>query len=105
AQRMQAAHAERRATRAAELFVKVLGRYAGDLALIQLPFGGIFLCGGLARAFAPHYGPMGFADAFRDKGRFSTFMDQFPVQIVTDDNAALQGCASYLDELALRTKH
>ncbi|MDG1456987.1 MAG: glucokinase [Pseudoprimorskyibacter sp.] len=89
-----------RSTRAAALFVRMLGMYAGDLALIQLPFGGIFLCGGLARAFAPYYGPMGFENAFCAKGRFSSFMSQFPVHIVTDDNAALQGCAGYLAEMS-----
>ena len=92
-------HADRSA-RAAALFVRILGMYAGDLALIQLPFGGIYLCGGLARAFAPYYGPMGFGPAFCAKGRFSDFMTQFPVHIVTDDNAALQGCAGYLAEMA-----
>ncbi|WP_145103116.1 glucokinase [Cereibacter sediminicola] len=81
---------------AAELFARILGAEAGNLALIHLPFGGIFLCGGVARAFAAHLGPMGFADSFRDKGRFSAFMDDFPVCIVEDDYAALTGCATHL---------
>lgn len=84
------------ATEAARLFTRLLGAVAGDLALIHLPFGGVYLCGGVARAFAAHLGPMGFAAAFRDKGRFSGFMADFPVWLVEDDYAALTGCAVHL---------
>ncbi|MGP3696486.1 glucokinase [Rhodobacter sp. NSM] len=84
------------AREAAALFARLLGAEAGNLALIHLPFGGIFLCGGVARAFSEHLGPMGFTENFRDKGRFSGFMDAFPVCIVEDDYAALTGCAAFL---------
>jgi glucokinase len=81
-------------------FVRLLGAVAGDLALIHLPFGGIWLAGGVARAFAPHLGPFGFDAAFRDKGRFGAFMEDFPVAVIEDDFAALEGCAAYLEGLA-----
>ncbi|EIE50655.1 glucokinase [Salipiger aestuarii] len=87
-----------RALRAVETFSKLLGRVCGDLALTTLPFGGIFLIGGVARHFGPHLVTHGFADGFRDKGRFSAFMDQFPVHLLTDDYAALTGCACHLSE-------
>jgi len=81
------------------LFVQVMGHVIGDLALSHLPFGGIFLVGGVARAFAPWLETFGFGEAFRAKGRFSGFMEQFGVQVVTDDYAALTGCASHLAKL------
>ncbi|MCU4653591.1 glucokinase [Roseibacterium sp. SDUM158016] len=81
------------------LFVRVMGAVAGDLALGHLPFAGIYFVGGVARAFAPWLDELGFAEAFRSKGRFSTFMEQFGVQVVTDDYAALTGCASHLSRL------
>lgn len=84
------------ATETARLFTRLLGAVAGDLALIHLPFGGVYLCGGVARAFGAHLGPMGFAAAFRDKGRFAGFMADFPVWLVEDDYAALTGCAVHL---------
>lgn len=93
-----------RATRAARVFVRLLGAVSGDLALTTLPFGGVWLVGGLARAFAPHLDQYGFVQAFRDKGRFSGFMEQFGVGVVEDDNAALTGCASHLAGL-LRVGH
>jgi len=84
------------AAAAAEVFVRMLGTVAGNLALIQLPFGGIYLVGGVARAFAPWLDRFGFATAFRDKGRFAGFMGNFGVGVVEDDYAALTGCAAYL---------
>ena len=88
-----------RATEAVELFSRMLGTVCGNLALIQLPFGGVYLVGGVARAFAPYLGQFGFADAFRDKGRFAGFMSNFSVSVVTDDYAALTGSAAHLAAL------
>ncbi|SFR50639.1 glucokinase [Litoreibacter janthinus] len=85
-----------RAREAAEMFVRMLGTVAGNLALIHLPFGGIFFSGGVARAFSRHFASLGFADAFRDKGRFAGFMGNFEVCVIEDDFAALTGCANYL---------
>ena len=88
------------AAEAAQVFVRMLGTVAGNLALIHLPFGGIYLAGGVARAFAPHLDRFGFADSFRDKGRFAGFMQNFGVSVIEDDFAALAGCASHLAALA-----
>lgn len=85
------------AERTGQAFVRLLGTVSGDLALVHLPFGGVYLCGGVARAFTPHLDRMGFAEAFRDKGRFASFMTAFPVQVIEDDFAALTGCAVYLE--------
>ncbi|MDX8353464.1 glucokinase [Cognatiyoonia sp. IB215182] len=85
-----------RAVAAARLFTRILGTVCGNLSLIQLPFGGVYLVGGVARAFAPHLSQFGFAEAFRDKGRFAGFMGNFAVHVVEDDYAALIGCAAHL---------
>ncbi|MEL6572932.1 MAG: ROK family protein [Pseudomonadota bacterium] len=78
------------------LCVEILGGVTGNLALTHLPFGGIYLVGGVARAFAPFLTDFGFGEAFRDKGRFASFMDDFAVNVVTDDYAALTGCAAHM---------
>ena len=80
----------------ARLYVHLLGAELGNLALIHLPFGGLYLIGGVARAMTPYMQEMGLAQSFRDKGRFGSFMDSFSVQVVEDDFAALTGCAAYL---------
>ncbi len=78
------------------LFTRLLGRVAGDLALVHLPYGGLYLVGGVARAFTPYLTAATFGAAFRDKGRFSDFLDDFPVRVIEDDYAALEGCAAHL---------
>lgn len=83
---------------ATELFVRLLGTVTGNLSLIHLPFGGVYLVGGVSRAVQPYMERFDFAGAFRDKGRFGAFMSQFPVSLVTDDDAALVGGALYLHQ-------
>ncbi len=84
------------AVETARLYTRILGNVLGDLALIHLPFGGIYLIGGMARAMTPYFGTMGLQTAFRDKGRFSGFLEGFALAVVEDDFAALTGCAAYL---------
>ncbi len=84
------------AVEAARLYIHVLGGYLGNLALTHLPYGGIFLIGGMSRAMTPYFEPLGLAASLNDQGRFSDFLRGFPVWVVEDDFAALTGCASYL---------
>ncbi len=81
------------------LFSTLFARVCGNLALTYLPFGGIYLVGGVARAFAPLLNNFGFTEEFRDKGRFSDFLGQFGVDVIEDDYAALTGSAAYLTNL------
>jgi len=80
-------------------FIRALGAVVGNLALTTLPFGGIYLVGGVSRAVSPYLKDCGFEAAFCNKGRFSDFMEQFRVYVVDDDYAALLGMAALLDEL------
>ncbi|MEM8630233.1 MAG: ROK family protein [Pseudomonadota bacterium] len=84
------------ATAAARTFTRLLGTVAGNLALGYLPFGGVYLVGGVARAFSDHLAQYDFAGAFRDKGRFAGFMQNFSVAVIEDDFAALTGCAAHM---------
>ena len=67
----------------------------GDLALIHLPWGGMYLIGGLARAIEPFLAAHGFEAGLKDKGRFSDLIGEFPIHLVEDDFSALTGCAEY----------
>jgi len=82
-----------------KLCIGLLGTTAGDLALSHLPLGGVYLIGGVARALMPFLSPCGFTESFTDKGRFSDYMTKFPVHVVSDDFAALTGCARHLNSL------
>jgi len=87
------------AEEAGRIFVRCLGKVAGNLALNFLPMGGLYFCGGVARATAPHFDRFGFAEAFREKGRFSSYMSDFSGWLIEDDYAALTGCGIYLNGL------
>ncbi|GAA4173787.1 glucokinase [Shinella granuli] len=95
--RLAVARADRDCEQAGHTFMRLLGRVCGDLALAYLPFSGVYLSGGVSRAFA---GPLvqdpTFLDAFRAKGRQTDFMERFPVHLLLDDRTALQGCAEWL---------
>jgi glucokinase len=84
------------ATHAARLYVRILGQALADLALIHLPYGGIFLIGGMARALTPHFDAFGLTPTFRDARRVDLLQKDFSVTVVEDDFAALTGCAAYL---------
>lgn len=85
------------ASEAADYFLRFLGRVAGDLALAFLPFGGIYLSGGVTRAVAPLIGSTAtFIEAFRAKGRQTELMASFPISLLLDDRAALSGCAEWM---------
>lgn len=78
------------------LYTRLLGRALADLALIHLPFGGIWLIGGTARAIAPHLAGFGLERHFRAMGRYAPLMEAFSIHLIEDDYAALSGCAAWL---------
>ncbi len=89
--------ADDQARQTAALYAQIMGRVLASLALIHLPYGGIYLIGGVARAMAPHLTALGMAESFAEMGRMSAEMAAFSVHLVTDDYAALTGCAAYLE--------
>ena len=84
------------AAHAARLYVQILGQTLADLALIHLPYGGIYLIGGMSRALTPHFAAFGLEAAFRQPRRVDLLTSAFSVTVVEDDFAALTGCAAYL---------
>ena len=91
------AEPEGRAAEATRHFVRILGTVTGDLSLVHLPFGGVFLVGGVVRALAPRLQALGFTQAMHDKGRFSGLVADFAVHVIEDDYAALRGAARHMD--------
>jgi glucokinase len=87
------------ATHAARLYIHILGQMLADLALIHLPYGGIYLIGGMARAMTPHFASFGLEKAFRQARRVDLLEKDFSVTVVEDDYAALTGCAAYLQNV------
>jgi glucokinase len=79
------------AARAVDLFVRVYGSEAGNLALKTLPTGGVFIGGGIAAKLADRLARGAFIEAFADKGRFRPLLERIPVAIVLDSQIGLAG--------------
>lgn len=77
-------------------YIRILGQELGNLAMIHLPYGGIYLIGGMSRAMAPMFAEMDLTAHFHDKGRMRHIVQDCAITIVEDDFAALTGCAVYL---------
>jgi glucokinase len=82
--------------KALELFVSVLGAVAGNLALIGLTYGGIYLGGGIVPKILPFLMKKNFLGSFVNKGRFRELLKTIPVYVILNDQAALLGAAVHL---------
>ncbi len=88
------------AVHAARIYIHILGQMLADQALIHLPYGGIYLIGGMSRAMTPHFERFGLETSFREARRVDLLQTEFSVTVVEDDYAALTGCAAYLNIVA-----
>jgi glucokinase len=79
------------ATQALDLFARLYGAEAGNLALKTLALGGVYVCGNIAAHAMPVLSRGGFEQAFRDKGRFARLMETIPVVAVLDSQVGLSG--------------
>ena len=78
---------------AMDLFVRILGQTAGDLALIAQAQGGIYLAGGIPAKILPWLKNGKLMEGFKAKGRFSGWMETVPVHVVLDPDVGLKGAA------------
>jgi glucokinase len=78
---------------AMRLFCRILGQTAGDLALAAGARGGVYLAGGIPPRILSLLQGGEFMAGFRDKGRFSAWMETLPVHVVTDPDVGLKGAA------------
>lgn len=73
------------------VFLRVLGRVLGDLALAFDALGGVYVGGGLGRAMAPLFADSPFRAAFEDHPPYGERLAQVPVQVVTHAAPGLMG--------------
>lgn len=81
------------AEKALELWIKVYGAEASNLALKVLSTGGLFLAGGISPKILPKLQTPLFMEAFLDKGRMRPLVESMPVHIVINEKAGLLGAA------------
>lgn len=79
------------AARALDLFIAAYGAFAGDLALLFMARGGVYLGGGIAPKILPRLQAGGFVRAFRARGAHAGLMPDFPIHVVTNERLGLLG--------------
>jgi glucokinase len=79
------------AARAIELFARIYGAEAGNLALKTFATAGVFVAGGIAANMVTALARGPFVRAFLDKGRFRGFLEAIPVAVVLDADIGLAG--------------
>ncbi|MBI3344638.1 MAG: glucokinase [Gammaproteobacteria bacterium] len=78
---------------AVDLFIAIYGGYAGNLALVTLPYGGVYIAGGIAPKLIERINAGGFIRAFINKGAMSHLLEKMPVRVVMNPKVGLMGAA------------
>ena len=74
-----------------ELFCRVLGAVAGNLALTVGARGGVYIAGGIVPRFVEVLRRSGFRERFESKGRFRGYLAEIPVRVVVKQDLGLSG--------------
>jgi len=80
---------------AVEIFVHCLAMEAGNFALRAMATGGVYLGGGIPAKLRWKVRSQAFREAFNAKGRLEPLMENMPVKVILNDQAALLGAARY----------
>jgi glucokinase len=89
------AGSDQSAAEAMHLFGTYLGRFAGDLALVFVALGGVYLAGGISGRIAPALKTGAFREAFVDKFPHRALLERISTAIITKPDAALAGIAAF----------
>jgi glucokinase len=84
---------------ALELFISIYGAFTGNLALMGLPRGGIYIAGGIAAKIVTQMQGGNFLHAFRNKGRFSGLLGILPLHIVMNPQVGLLGAGLFARQM------
>lgn len=76
-----------------QLFIEAYGAEAGNLALKLLPYGGLYIAGGIAPKILPLMQNGSFLLNFTQKGRMRSLLEEIPVHIILNQQVGLIGAA------------
>lgn len=88
------------ANQALDLFIEIYGAQVGNHALNTLPYGGLYIAGGIAPKLIQRIKQGGFMSAFHDKAPMKALMPNFPVMIVMEPKVGLLGAQQVAMRLA-----
>ncbi len=74
-----------------DLFFEVYGSEVGNLALTTLPFGGIYIAGGIAAKNIEALQRSKFIEAFGQKSKMAKLLELIPIHVITNEQVGLNG--------------
>jgi glucokinase len=81
------------ASQTLDLFVRIYGAQAGNLALAAGATGGIYIAGGIAPKILPKLRDGAFLQAFLNKANMTHYVAAIPVRVVVNTSVGLMGAA------------
>ena len=94
-----AAQGEPQAVATLELFARIYASAAGNLALTALPYGGVYLCGGIAPKMLAFLDRAEVREAFCAKPPMRALLQRIPLHVVLDEHLGLRGAAQVAAQL------
>jgi glucokinase len=83
-----------RAIAATTLFIRLLGRFAGGVALAFKAMGGVYIAGGVGHGLAPLLKRSEFRTAFEAHPPHTALLKMIPTLLITVEEPGLIGCAA-----------
>ncbi|BFT29988.1 glucokinase [Alteromonas sp. D210916BOD_24] len=79
-------------------FCRIMGSFAGNLALNMATTGGIFIGGGIANRFPEYLKNSDFRARFEAKGQMKHYVKDIPTFLIAEPDHGLLGAAAYLNQ-------
>ena len=76
-----------------QIWTEAYGAEAGNMALRVLPFGGVYIAGGIALKILPKMKDGSFVRVFSDKAKLSKELVRIPIYLVLNEDAPVLGAA------------
>jgi glucokinase len=95
----QARAGDRNARASVAMFVRLLGRFAGDMALTFRATGGVYIAGGVATGLGPLFDARLFRAAFERHPPYEAMLKTIPTALITCPEPGLIGCVAVAERL------
>jgi glucokinase len=82
------------------MFARLLGRFAGNIALAFKAIGGVYVAGGVAAKLGTLINAPAFREAFLAHSPHRRLLEAIPTSLITCEEPVLFGCAAYAAYLA-----
>ncbi len=84
--------------RALTQFCRIMGSFAGNLALNMATTGGVFIGGGIANRFTEFLQDSDFRARFEAKGQMKHYVKDIPTYLIAEPDHGLLGASAYLKQ-------